>query len=65
MELFIVILTVKPSSTVAPQSEVQVHPFGVVVSGSATSFGAFSSFALPDEKGHPRYRILNHVNGRL
>ena len=47
-----------PSSIEAPQTEVQVHPFGVVVSGSATALGLGASRLFDSEwKGHPKNNI--------
>ena len=55
--LFLTILTLNKSSALAPQSEVQVQPFGVVVSGSATSSLGISkgSSLLLDENGQPAF----------
>ena len=55
----------KPSSIVAPQTELHVQPFGVVVSGSGPSF---TSFAFSDSdafpvKGHSARKIANIYNG--
>ena len=49
-------LTLNKSSTLAPQSEVQVQPLGVVVSGSATSLAASkgsSGASFGEENGQP------------
>ena len=55
----------KPSSIVAPQTELHVQPFGVVVSGSGPSFTSFA-FSEADAfpvKGHSARKIANIYNG--
>ena len=48
-------ITVNPSSALGPHTEVQVHPLGVVVSGSATSVVLVieTSSSWFEEKGQP------------
>ena len=49
-----------PSSTVAPQFELQVQPFGVVVSGSAIfPFSADFAKLAYFSNGQPRFFIKN------
>ena len=43
---------------VAPQTELQIHPFGVVVSGSASSFNLASS--LIERLEIPSFRRLEN-----
>ena len=54
-------VTVNPSSALGPHTEVQVHPLGVVVSGSATSLLLVieTSSSWFEEKGQPVQIILN------